>query len=235
MDNGITKYAAYASLITSRTVLIELLLTEMATSLFGMTRTLSRLNARIHLPSQRVILCFRELFSSRTLFHVSLFTCSNCKHRYVGKYVANLTLAQIKTLDCGSLRQTDFRKSLILSRECVFAYHIHRPTALQIRYPGTRVSTLSEMFSFLSCADPDAQVRLNIESKIDAQYPNRTVGVDEFVNKQHAIFTTSGARYYHQPGAITYQSFDWRTLVGMHKLDPSIVTSALVDGCVLLI
>lgn len=29
---------------------------------------------------------------------------------YVGKFVANLTLAQIKTLDCGSLRQDEFRE-----------------------------------------------------------------------------------------------------------------------------
>ena len=86
------------------------------------------------------------------------------------------------------------------------------------------------MFSFLSCADPDARVKLNIESKIDAQFPNLTVGVKEFVQKQHAIFTTTGARYYHQPGAITFQSFDWRTLVGMKGLDPSIILSALADG-----
>ncbi len=29
--------------------------------------------------------------------------------RYVGKYIANLTLAQLKTLDCGSERLSDFR------------------------------------------------------------------------------------------------------------------------------
>ena len=29
---------------------------------------------------------------------------------YVGKYIANLTLAQLKTLDCGSKRQDGYRK-----------------------------------------------------------------------------------------------------------------------------
>jgi hypothetical protein len=29
---------------------------------------------------------------------------------YVGKHVANLTLAQIKTLDCGSKRQSGYRE-----------------------------------------------------------------------------------------------------------------------------
>jgi len=92
------------------------------------------------------------------------------------------------------------------------------------------MSTLSEMFSFLSCADPGAKVKLNIESKIDAQYPNLTVGVKEFVELQHTAFVTAGARYYHQHGAITYQSFDWRTLLGMKERDPKIVLSALIDG-----
>ena len=31
---------------------------------------------------------------------------------YVGKYIANLTLVQIKTLDCGSKRQAGYRKCL---------------------------------------------------------------------------------------------------------------------------
>jgi len=30
-------------------------------------------------------------------------------HSYVGKHIADLTLAQIKTLDCGSKRLNDFR------------------------------------------------------------------------------------------------------------------------------
>src|ERR1700683_1949957 len=33
---------------------------------------------------------------------------------YVGKYIANLTLAQVKTLDCGSKRQDEYRKSYLL-------------------------------------------------------------------------------------------------------------------------
>lgn len=33
---------------------------------------------------------------------------------YVGKYIANLTLAQIKTLDCGSQRQANYRKEALV-------------------------------------------------------------------------------------------------------------------------
>jgi hypothetical protein len=53
------------------------------------------------------------------VWHDENFVASKCRDTapafegdeqwpYVGQYVANLTLAQIKTLDCGSLRQADF-------------------------------------------------------------------------------------------------------------------------------
>ncbi|KAJ3523579.1 hypothetical protein NM688_g8703 [Phlebia brevispora] len=124
---------------------------------------------------------------------------------YVGKFVANLTLAQIKTIDCGSLRQEGY--------------------PFQLTYPGTRISTLGEVFDFVECADPGRQVQWNIESKINAKYPNQTKGVEEFVSKQYEVFSNSP--YKH---SITYQSFDWRTLVSMKKLDPTMITSALIDS-----
>jgi len=123
---------------------------------------------------------------------------------YVGKYIANLTLAQIKTLDCGSKRQTNFPHQLV--------------------YPGVKISTLREVFDFVACADPSHQILWNIESKINPQYPNRTAGVDDYVQKQLEIFISTP--YYR---SITYQSFDWRTLVAMKNLDSKIPISALID------
>jgi len=123
---------------------------------------------------------------------------------YVGKYIANLTLAQLKTLDCGSKRQENY--------------------PMQLTYPGTRISTLKEVFNFVECADPSHQILWNIESKINPLCPNRTLGVRDFVDKQHALFAASP---YH--GSITYQSFDWRTLVAMKSRDPTIIISALID------
>ncbi|KAH9945626.1 PLC-like phosphodiesterase [Amylocystis lapponica] len=123
---------------------------------------------------------------------------------YVGKYIANLTLAQLQTLDCGSKRVDEY--------------------PLQLRYPGTRISTLEEVFAFAECADPEHQILWNIESKSNAFYPNRTRAVEDFVYKQHALFAASA-----YTASITYQSFDWRTLVAMKAMDPSVVTSALID------
>ena len=62
---------------------------------------------------------------------------------------------------------------------------------MQLTYPGTRISTLQEVFDFVECADPSHQIQWNIESKINAMYPNQTKGVNEFVTKQHALFSAS--------------------------------------------
>ncbi len=66
--------------------------------------------------------------------------------------------------------------------------------ALQLTYPGTRISTLEEVFAFAECADPSLDIQWNIESKINAQFPNQTRGVQDFVQKQHAIFSASSYR-----------------------------------------
>ncbi|KAL0072223.1 hypothetical protein AAF712_001148 [Marasmius tenuissimus] len=89
-------------------------------------------------------------------------------------------------------------------------------------YLGTRISTLEEVFDFVECADREHQIRWNIESKIDPVFPNRTKSVQEFVEKQHEVFVRSPYRYQ-----IT--SFDWRSLIAMKSLDPTIGTSALVE------
>jgi hypothetical protein len=75
------------------------------------------------------------------------------------KYIANLTLAQVKTLDCGSLRLNDF--------------------PLQLTLPGTKISTLQEMFDFVDCATDD-EILFNIESKVDGDFRNLTRAPEDF-------------------------------------------------------
>lgn len=128
---------------------------------------------------------------------------------YVGKFIANLTFAQIKTVDC-STRQIDFPG--------------------QLTYPGTRIPSLEELFEFLDCADPEHKILLNIESKVNPAVSGRTRHYQTFVEKQHDVFSKSA--YYR---SITYQSFDWRTIVAMKERDPNIITSALIEDGTLLI
>jgi hypothetical protein len=70
---------------------------------------------------------------------------------------------------------------------------------MQLIYPGTKISTLEEVFEFADCADPWHQIRWNIESKINPVNPNTTLGVDDFVTKQHAVFVASS----YPPSSIT--------------------------------
>ncbi|KAK1923970.1 hypothetical protein DB88DRAFT_510350 [Papiliotrema laurentii] len=128
---------------------------------------------------------------------------------YVGQYIANLTLAQIKTLDCGSLRQNDF--------------------PLQEVYPGTEIATLQEMFDFVKCAT-DEPVLFNIESKVDGDFRNLTRSPEDFVAAMGAIFVAQGEDVVDR---ITHQSFDWRALIISKRDFPSLRTSALCDDTTL--
>ena len=97
--------------------------------------------------------------------------------------------------------------------------------AFQLVYPGTRISTLQEVFDFVECADPSHSILWNIESKINAEFPNQTWGVDDFVLKQHALFDASPykssitvskdvARHIALPDGVCSS----RALIGGHSL-----------------
>ena len=89
------------------------------------------------------------------------------------QYIANLTLAQVKTLDCGSLRLNDF--------------------PLQLTLPGTKISTLPEMFDFVKCATDD-EILFNIESKVDGDFRNLTRTPEDFVEVSGIVcFRGAGA------------------------------------------
>ena len=68
---------------------------------------------------------------------------------------------------------------------------------------------MQEVFDFVECADPAHQVLWNIESKIDARYPNRTLGVDDFVTKQYELFSKSPYKR-----SITVKPLLWHADVG---------------------
>ncbi|KAK4698697.1 glycerophosphoryl diester phosphodiesterase, partial [Phenoliferia sp. Uapishka_3] len=122
---------------------------------------------------------------------------------YVGKYLANLTLAQVKTLDCGSVRLDGF--------------------PLAVTVPGTKLATLEEMFDFVACAT-DAPVLFNIESKVDGDFHNLTRSPEDFMEALTAVYKPMGCAMLDR---ITHQSFDWRMLVLSKIAMPELRTSAL--------
>ncbi|GAA6014165.1 hypothetical protein JCM10207_006119 [Rhodosporidiobolus poonsookiae] len=124
---------------------------------------------------------------------------------YVGKYIANLTLAQVKSLDCGSQRLDDF--------------------SLQYVVPGQKIATVEEVFDFVDCAT-DEPVLFNIESKVDGDFRNYTRAPEDFNDVFLSILEKRGAEFIDR---VTHQSFDWRSIIISKERMPSLRTSALCD------
>ncbi|MCV7259485.1 glycerophosphodiester phosphodiesterase family protein [Mycobacterium shimoidei] len=102
------------------------------------------------------------------------------EYPYVGKLVHELTLAQVRTLDCGG-----------------------------------PIATLPEIFALSDSYH--AEVRYDIETKVDPEEPSATAAPDEFVDVIVAAASAAG-----KIDRIEIQSFDWRTLVITRQLHPSI-------------
>lgn len=73
--------------------------------------------------------------------------------------------------------------------------------------PGTKLSTLSEVFDFVQCAT-DEPVLFNIESKINPVERNQTRSAADFVAAMGAAFSARGEAFMDR---ITHQSFDVST------------------------
>ncbi|HYN92836.1 MAG TPA: glycerophosphodiester phosphodiesterase family protein [Pilimelia sp.] len=123
------------------------------------------------------------------------------RYPYVGKRVHDLTLRQLKTLDCGVRTLPEFPR--------------------QLAVPGERIPTLAEVFAAVR-ASGRADVRLNIETKISPLVAD-TADYRVFTGKLVAAIGAAGfAR------RATIQSFDWRTIRLARRLDARIGTVALV-------
>ena len=120
---------------------------------------------------------------------------------YVGKLVHDLTLRQLKTLDCGSKTPPELPR--------------------QVPVPGARIPTLDEVFDLVrSSGRPD--VSLNIETKISPLVQD---------TEPYRAFTTKLVRAIERArfvDRVTIQSFDWRTITLARSLNRKIETVALV-------
>lgn len=110
---------------------------------------------------------------------------------YVGKYIKDLTLAEIKTMDCGYQQLPGF------------------PEQEQIK--GWRMAELKDVLDLVKEYHAD-QVKLNIETKVEAGAPEQTAPRELFVRRVYEEIHASGIE--HQ---VTIQSFDWGALQEMRK------------------
>jgi glycerophosphoryl diester phosphodiesterase len=118
---------------------------------------------------------------------------------YAGDLIKDLTLAQIKTLDCG-FTDPGF------------------PQQLRV---AAAMPTLQEVFDFVE-QNAGYPVRFNIETKISPLVAD-TVPYEIFTQKLVDAIRANGLE-----SRVMIQSFDWRTIMLAKKLDPKIETVALV-------
>jgi glycerophosphoryl diester phosphodiesterase len=120
---------------------------------------------------------------------------------YVGKNIHDLTLAQIKTVDCGSKTLPEFPR--------------------QVAVPGQRIPTLAEVFALVRSSGR-TDIRMNIETKISP------VATDTAPFWQFTFQLVGAIEAAGFAKRATIQSFDWRTIRLSKVLDPRIETVALV-------
>ena len=126
------------------------------------------------------------------------------EYPYVGDYVTTLTLAQVRTLDCGSRRLAAYPE--------------------QELSPGEPMPLLSEVFDLVE-AYRARQVMLNIETKVEAGAPHETAPREQFVQ-----ITAGLVREARMQRQVTIQSFDWGTLMRMQQVAPELPVVALTNG-----
>ncbi|WP_422770223.1 glycerophosphodiester phosphodiesterase family protein [Plantactinospora sp. WMMC1484] len=122
---------------------------------------------------------------------------------YVGKYVNTLTLAQVRTLDCGSQTLAD------------------KPGQLAV--PGSRMPLLREVFALVKRYGAD-DVKLNVETKVEAGAPTETAPREQFVQLTAAEVRAAGLLKQ-----VTIQSFDWGALMRMRQVEPRLPLIALTN------
>lgn len=127
------------------------------------------------------------------------------RYPYVGKLVHELTLEQIRTLDCGR-RLAEF------------------PDATVVR--GNKIATLPEVFALSDSyrAPTETGVRYDIETKVEAANPGASAGPRQFVDVILAAVRAAG-----KVDNVEIESFDWRTLPMVHRAEPAIPLVALYD------
>jgi glycerophosphoryl diester phosphodiesterase len=122
---------------------------------------------------------------------------------YVGRYVNTLTLAQLRTLDCGVRTLPEFPGQ--------------RPV------PGARMPLLREVFDLVTLYRAD-DVRINVEVKVEAGAPHETAPREQFVRIVAAEVRAAGML-----DRVSVLSFDWGALMLMRRVEPRLPIVALTN------
>lgn len=124
-----------------------------------------------------------------------------CQGGRTGVPIRELTLAELRSYDCGGKKNPDFPR--------------------QKPVPGTRIPTFEEVLALST----RGTFGFNVETKIFSDKPALTPPPEEF-----ARLVLEAIRRHKLERRVIVQSFDFRTLHAMKKLAPEIRLSALYGG-----
>jgi glycerophosphoryl diester phosphodiesterase len=161
------------------------------------------LDVQITEDHQAVVTHDRKVSSAKCQDTGPVFT-GDPEYPYVEKYIKNLTLAQVRTLDCGSQTLPQFPGQQLS--------------------PDARIPLLSEVFDLVKRYHAN-KVWMNVETKVEAGAPEETAPREEFV--QIVARQVREAGMLHR---VSIQSFDWGSLMRMHEVEPRLPLVALTNG-----
>lgn len=142
--------------------------------------------------------------SDKKCLDTSPVTANDPLFPYVGKYINQLTLEQVKTLNCGSLRLAAYPN--------------------QKTVEGSKIPTLRQVLELIHQYKA-YNVMLNIETKVEAGAPEQTAPQD--------IFVETVLKDIHESGLsnqVMIQSFDWGAIMKVREMDPTLPIVALTNG-----
>ena len=123
-----------------------------------------------------------------------------------GPLIKSLTLAQVQSYDVGRINPTS---------SYARAFPDQQPR------DGQRISTLAALFKLVN--DLGAKdVHFDMETKINPHHPESTLEPEAFVKTMLEVIREAGMTQ-----RVMVQSFDWRTLELLHKLEPGLRTMYL--------
>ncbi|MFE9694981.1 glycerophosphodiester phosphodiesterase family protein [Micromonospora sp. NPDC005806] len=152
---------------------------------------------------EKVVVTHDRQVSAQKCRDTAPVTPGDPRYPYVGKYIKDLTLAQIRTMDCGFQQLPGFPE--------------------QEQIAGVRMAELRDVLDLVKSWHAN-QVTLNIETKVEAGAPEQTAPRALFVRRVFEEIRASGIE-----DQVTIQSFDWGALRVMHRLAPGWPLVALTN------
>lgn len=128
----------------------------------------------------------------------------NSKKVAANTMIRSLSLKQVKTYDCGSIKNKKFPK--------------------QKPIQGQKIPTLNEVFELVKSSEYKnaKKIEFNIETKIYPAYPQATPNPKDF-----AKLVVDLIKKHKMQNRVIIQSFDYRTLIEVKNLNSNIRTSQL--------